>query len=106
MRTRNIRLSNLTIQIYDPDLIPPLVAALQTLLRPTPLSTAIIAATVRNQSTLDLFVKTCEENRMQVDVLDSQTTGGEGLQFWDSALEGTTSIILYRVCRRVMQGAI
>ena len=47
-------------QIYDPSLVPPLVSAIGVLLAsPEVAGSAVISATVRNPSTLDLFVATC-----------------------------------------------
>jgi hypothetical protein len=51
----------LTSEIYDPDLVPPLVSTLRVLLENNPKSIALVAATVRNKSTLQLFVDTCSE---------------------------------------------
>jgi hypothetical protein len=49
------------IQIYDPDIVPALVAAIGVLLPATSANIALVAATIRNESTLELFRRTCCE---------------------------------------------
>jgi hypothetical protein len=55
-------------QIYDPDLVPAIVSTLSVFLNNDPESCAVIAATVRNESTLALFVDTCGERAIQLDI--------------------------------------
>lgn len=66
-----------TPQIYDPDLVPPLVATIRVLIgakqrhdrgsHERRQSEAIIAATVRNPATLRLFQDTCGTSHTSVD---------------------------------------
>lgn len=47
-------------QIYDPDLVHPLVDSIDVLLSSgSEKLSAIISATIRNQETFDLFLETC-----------------------------------------------
>jgi hypothetical protein len=47
-------------QIYDPDLVPAIISTLSILLQSG--STALVAATVRNITTLELFIDTCSKH--------------------------------------------
>ena len=46
-------------KIYDPDLVPALAATIRILLELNPHSAAVVAAPVRNPSTLELFIAAC-----------------------------------------------
>ncbi|WVF71520.1 hypothetical protein IAT40_006327 [Kwoniella sp. CBS 6097] len=106
--------------IYDPDLVPPLVDAISTLIGPSenesesasdPASEfgwtrgveCIISATVRNQETFDKFLRTCESMDLRSEMIDlprmDQTVDNGDPTFWDSALDAGTEVKIMRIRR-------
>jgi hypothetical protein len=93
------------IQIYDPDIVPALVAAIALLLPTSSANIALVAATIRNETTLELFRRTCCEFRrvasfvqleltksvsrgLHVEILNLPGVDPSNPSFWDAALQG------------------
>ncbi|KAK1924147.1 hypothetical protein DB88DRAFT_489232 [Papiliotrema laurentii] len=83
--------------IYDPSLVPPLVAAIDALVGSS--SHAIISATVRNPTTLDLFVETCHKSGLELRDLDLVPMPSSDPTFWDSALDAGSNVRIMRIRR-------
>lgn len=92
--------TDLIPQIYDPDLVPPLVSTLRVLL-PQATSKAIIAATVRNESTLELFIDSCRDSGLSITTLELDPMNETRPSFWDSALEGKSEVRIFEIQKRV-----
>ncbi|WWD02929.1 hypothetical protein V865_000972 [Kwoniella europaea PYCC6329] len=92
--------------IYDPDLVPPLVNAIDVLLDDDGQNQAIISATVRNQETFDKFLITCGYHHLQVSFIEVPPMNEneddiEGRPtFWDSALDKGTEVRIMRITKR------
>lgn len=82
--------------IYDPDLVPLLVETLAVLLAPQ--TFALIAATVRNPSTLDLFKQTCARCGLLVDKLNLPPPSQDNATFFDTALDSQCPVEVMRIC--------
>ncbi|WWC61828.1 uncharacterized protein I303_104413 [Kwoniella dejecticola CBS 10117] len=96
--------------IYDPDLVPPLVNTINTLLSPNAgrsesveggrqARQAIISATIRNQTTFDIFLHTCKQSHLVVTFMDLPRLDEENPTFWDSALDKGTEVKVMRITR-------
>ncbi|WVQ82366.1 hypothetical protein IAT38_004494 [Cryptococcus sp. DSM 104549] len=84
--------------IYDPDLIPPLVDAIDVLLGDGhDERVALISATIRNQETFDKFVVTCRQHGLALEMLDLPPMDPSAPTFWDSALDAGTPVRLMRI---------
>nr|XP_019010914.1 uncharacterized protein I206_04219 [Kwoniella pini CBS 10737]OCF49695.1 hypothetical protein I206_04219 [Kwoniella pini CBS 10737] len=87
--------------IYDPDLVQPLINAISVLIgRKDDDVQAIISATIRNCQTFNLFLDTCEQCRLRVDIIDLPRMDEENPTFWDSALDRGTEVKIMRITRR------
>ncbi|RSH87424.1 hypothetical protein EHS25_003334 [Saitozyma podzolica] len=96
--------------IYDPDLVPPLVATIRVLIgakrrhdhgsHEHRQSEAIIAATLRNPATLRLFQDTCEKEDLLVETLDLKPMDNDDPTFWDSGLDRSASVRIMRITPR------
>nr|XP_031863217.1 uncharacterized protein CI109_001089 [Kwoniella shandongensis]KAA5530289.1 hypothetical protein CI109_001089 [Kwoniella shandongensis] len=86
--------------IYDPDLVPPLVDAIDVLLhKGDEGQCAIISATVRNQETFDKFLNTCKQHGLITEDIDVPPMDSSSPTFWDSALDAGTQVRLIRITR-------
>ncbi|OCF40334.1 hypothetical protein I317_05836 [Kwoniella heveanensis CBS 569] len=116
--------------IYDPDLVPPLVDAISTLIGPEvpditnrdgdpspkwgnmdassdPWASSslrpvecVISATVRNQTTFDKFLATCESINLSTEIVDlPRMDQSQSPTFWDSALDAGTEVKIMRIRR-------
>ncbi|WVR07002.1 hypothetical protein IAU60_004041 [Kwoniella sp. DSM 27419] len=86
--------------IYDPDLVPPLVDAISTLLgKVTDGAEAIISATVRNLDTFSLFLNTCRSQGIHAEHIEVPPMNSQDPSFWDSALDAGTEVKIMRLTR-------
>ena len=103
------------MQIYDPDLIEPLVKTILALLvRASPVGIAVVAATVRNPATMAMFKTSCCQSVQRVicphelnQVIDQHDLFVKDLDlvpmsldhptFWDSALDRGSEVRIMRI---------
>ena len=102
------------MQIYDPDLITPLVKTISALFEGSPDGVAIIAATVRNPMTIKMFETSCGQSLQReicpyelIQLIDAHGMFVHDLNlvsmslgqptFWDSALDRGSEVRIMRI---------
>ncbi|CAK9786355.1 hypothetical protein CC85DRAFT_284964 [Cutaneotrichosporon oleaginosum] len=80
--------------IYDPDLVPLLVDAIDVLAEG---SHAVLAATVRNEDTFELFLDECASRAMRTQLLSLAPMDASAPTFWDTALDAGTRVQIVHV---------
>ncbi|GMK54336.1 hypothetical protein CspeluHIS016_0109220 [Cutaneotrichosporon spelunceum] len=80
--------------IYDPGLVPLLVDAIGVLAKE---SYAVLAATVRNEQTFNLFLDECASRAMPTEILHLTPMDASAPTFWDTALDAGTRVEIVRV---------
>ncbi|BGP14135.1 hypothetical protein JCM10213_002432 [Rhodosporidiobolus nylandii] len=88
--------------VYDPSLASHLASTLAFLLRPdpraaTPPAHALIAGTVRNESTWELFLSECRARQLQIDPLTLKVPEGESGIVGAEGWEGEGEVRLVRI---------
>ncbi|WVN88279.1 uncharacterized protein L203_103482 [Cryptococcus depauperatus CBS 7841] len=86
--------------IYDPSLVSLLVETIDVLLGcPKDELSAIIAATLRNQDTFDLFLHTCENHALKVENIKLKPMDPVTPTFWESTLDASVAVVFVRVTK-------
>ncbi|WVQ72536.1 hypothetical protein IAR50_002093 [Cryptococcus sp. DSM 104548] len=86
--------------IYDPDLVPPLVNTIDVLLGSSEDQIcAVVAATVRNESTYESFLVHCSQHNLTVRHVELPPMQDADPTFWDSALDAGTRVALMRITK-------
>ncbi|KAL7421805.1 hypothetical protein Q5752_003576 [Cryptotrichosporon argae] len=83
--------------IYDPELVPLLVAAIDALLPAD--GHALVAATIRNAATFELFLATCASSDLHTVTIDVPPVDPANPTFWDTALDKASAVVVVRVTR-------
>ncbi|ODO08121.1 hypothetical protein I350_03707 [Cryptococcus amylolentus CBS 6273] len=87
--------------IYDPDLVPPLVDSIDVLLGSAKDQLcAVVAATVRNETTFESFLAQCAQHHLTVKDIKLPPIPDANPTFWDSALDAGTRVAIMRITRK------
>ncbi|KAF7307424.1 hypothetical protein MIND_00536800 [Mycena indigotica] len=81
--------------VFDPELIPPLVAILRLSLRPKPRSMAIIALTLRNPATMQKFLDAVANvNDLVLEDIDPEPTSHD---MFVEGVEGSATVKIFKI---------